>query len=116
MTRLYLAGPMAGMPDHNYPLFHSEAARLRGLGYEIINPAEINLGADSVKHVTMQEQTRHWQQCMKKDIAALLTCSGIVLLPGYHYSGGALLEASLARTLGLTIQLTSDLQVNATEV
>lgn len=38
--RIYLAGPMTGLPEHNFPAFHAEAARLRGLGYHVENPAE----------------------------------------------------------------------------
>lgn len=38
--RIYLAGPMTGLPEHNFPAFHAEAARLRGLGYQVENPAE----------------------------------------------------------------------------
>ena len=38
--RIYLAGPMTGLPEYNYPAFHAEAARLRGLGFHVENPAE----------------------------------------------------------------------------
>ena len=38
---IYIAGPMTGLPDLNFPTFHTEAARLRSLGHEVINPAEI---------------------------------------------------------------------------
>ena len=40
MPRIYLAGPMTGLPEFNYPAFHAEAARLRQLGYHVENPAE----------------------------------------------------------------------------
>ena len=42
MKRIYIAGPMSNMPSLNFPAFHAEAARLRGLGYEVVNPAEVN--------------------------------------------------------------------------
>ncbi|RCI66099.1 DUF4406 domain-containing protein, partial [Pseudomonas aeruginosa] len=28
IKRIYLAGPMTGLPEHNFPAFHAEAARL----------------------------------------------------------------------------------------
>ena len=62
--RWYLAGPITGLPDLNYPVFHAEAARLRALGYEVVNPAEINVGA-----------TDGWSACMRRDIAQLVTCT-----------------------------------------
>ena len=33
--RVYVAGPMTGLPDFNYPAFNAEAQRLRGLGYQV---------------------------------------------------------------------------------
>ncbi|MCS8243350.1 DUF4406 domain-containing protein [Pseudomonas aeruginosa] len=33
MHRVYLAGPMTGLPDFNYPAFNAEEKRIRALGY-----------------------------------------------------------------------------------
>lgn len=38
--RVYIAGPMTGLPDFNYPLFHMAAARWRAAGWVVCNPAE----------------------------------------------------------------------------
>jgi hypothetical protein len=38
--RLYLAGPMTGIEDFNYPAFNAMAERLRAAGYEVKNPAD----------------------------------------------------------------------------
>ena len=40
MTRIYLAGPMSGLPELNYPAFHAKAAELRAAGHHVENPAE----------------------------------------------------------------------------
>lgn len=89
---VYVAGPMTGLPDLNFPAFHAEAARLRELGYEVINPAEINPD----KHLS-------WRECMKTDIAALVFCDAIQMLPGWQASKGATLEHHIAERLGLVI-------------
>lgn len=96
MTRLkiYIAGPMTGLADLNFPAFHAEAARLRALGHEVINPAEIN-----------PDQHMSWQECMRTDIAALVFCDAIQLLPGWEKSKGAALEHHIAERLGLLIYL-----------
>ncbi|HIE1896019.1 DUF4406 domain-containing protein [Pseudomonas aeruginosa] len=43
MHCIYLAGPMTGLPEHNFPAFHAEGARLRGLGCEISRVEEVRL-------------------------------------------------------------------------
>jgi hypothetical protein len=91
-VKLYLAGPMTGYPQLNFPLFHAETARLRGLGFEIVNPAEIN--ADSAAG---------WLDCMRADIKQLVDCDGVALLPRWSESRGASIEHNLARNLGLRV-------------
>jgi hypothetical protein len=91
-VKLYLAGPMTGIPDFNFPRFHAEAARLRALGYEVVNPAEL-----------VPDTAAGWTFCMRKDIEALLSCSGIALMPGRHKSRGALLEHHIARSLEMHV-------------
>lgn len=91
--KLYLAGPMTGRPQHNYPTFHAEAAALRELGYEVVNPAE---------HYTTPEGVR-WEDAMRLALRALLDCDAIVLLPGWARSRGALLETDVARQLGMKL-------------
>lgn len=97
--KTYLAGPMTGHPDLNFPAFHAEAARLRALGFEVVNPAEINTDPDA-----------KWVDCMRKDIAALVTCERLALLPGWAHSRGALLEHHIAHALGLRIAPSSEIR------
>jgi len=90
--RIYIAGPMSGLPELNFPAFHAEAARLRALGHTAINPAEIN-----------PDKAMSWSDCMRTDIAALVTCDSIHLLPGWGQSKGAALEHHIAERLGMTV-------------
>lgn len=106
MTRLYLAGPMTGIPELNFPAFHAEAARLRALGFEVVNPAEINGGADELvacAAMTPEQLQDHWRNCMRRDIAELVQCDGIALLPAWERSRGATLEHHVAAALGLRV-------------
>ena len=91
MPRIYLAGPMTGLPEFNYPAFHAEASRLRQLGYHVENPAEINPEGGS------------WADCMRRDIPQLLTCDSLALLPGWDKSKGARLEYHVASELGMQV-------------
>lgn len=91
MTVYYLAGPMASYPDHNHPAFHEATAALRARGYTIINPAEYgNL-------VTGR------QECMKRDIHALLWCDAVIVLPGWERSRGTTLETNAATDLDMPV-------------
>jgi hypothetical protein len=91
--RVYVAGPMTGFPEHNYPAFAAEAARLRAAGHDVVSPAEVNAGLEH----------EGWLACMRRDIPALLTCDAIQLLPGWAQSRGATIEMCLASDLGLRI-------------
>lgn len=44
-----------------------------------------------------------WAECMRRDIAVLVTCHAVQLLPNWQYSRGACLEEHVARELGLEI-------------
>lgn len=104
--RIYIAGPMSGIPDLNFPAFHAKAAELRAAGYVAINPAEINGGADeqiATAAMSPEELAAHWQKCMRKDITALCTCDGIAMLDGWTKSRGATLEHHVAKALGLLV-------------
>lgn len=90
--RVYISGPMTGLPEFNVHAFHAAARRLRGLGFEVINPAEINADA-----------SKSWHDCMRGDIKALCDCDVIALLPGWEGSNGAHLELHIAHRIGLEI-------------
>ncbi|MGY6129125.1 DUF4406 domain-containing protein (plasmid) [Paraburkholderia strydomiana] len=98
--KLYLAGPMSGYAELNFPAFHAEAARLRSLGFHIVNPAELNEGSNG-----------DWLECMRVDIVAIMTekCDGIALLPGWEQSRGAPIEHNLVRDLGLRVFMAAHL-------
>jgi hypothetical protein len=90
--KLYIAGPMTGLPDLNFPVFHRAAALLRAAGHTVANPAEIN-----------PDPGAQWQACMFRDLEELDTCDGILMLPGWENSPGAQIERLWAKRTGKTI-------------
>ena len=92
MTRCYIAGPMTGIKDLNFPAFDREAAHFRAQGWEVVNPAEIN-----------PDPNAKWVDCMKADIPQLLTCDTVCMLPNWERSKGASLEHHIARSLDLKV-------------
>lgn len=89
MAKVYIAGPMTGYPQLNYPAFHAAAARLRGMGFEVISPAELN------------PETTPYREAMLNDILALVECDHICMLQGWQASKGATLEHHIAAVLGI---------------
>lgn len=93
-TVIYLAGPMTGYPDCNFPAFIAAATSLRDRGYAVVSPAEIE--ADKLHEP--------WVYYLKRDIAIIVQeCTAIAVLPGWQTSRGARLEAFVAHSLGLPV-------------
>lgn len=88
---------MTGLPEFNFPAFADAAARLRRLGFDVVNPAELN-GPGLT-----------WQECMRTDLAQLVTCGAVITLDGWEKSRGASLEVHVARALGLVVAGLRDL-------
>lgn len=95
MGPIYIAGPMTGFPDHNFPAFNAMADKLRSEGWVVVNPAEINAAYGP------EYDIKYRCTWMRNDIQALLTCSHIMLLEGFEYSTGARLEAQVAHACGI---------------
>jgi hypothetical protein len=91
--RIYIAGPMTGCPDLNFPAFHEAAARWRQAGWQVVNPAENFDGRTDLPRALY----------IRADVLLLLQCSAVAFLPGWENSQGAVLEFLLATELGLDI-------------
>lgn len=95
MTTLYIAGPMTGLPDHNYPAFFDVEARLRCAGYETLNSARID---------EWNTLFRTWDWYMRRALELVVLADGVALLPGWQDSKGATLEVHVAEALGMRQQ------------
>ena len=91
--RVYIAGPMTGHADHNYPAFHAAGERFQAAGWEVVNPAENFEGRTDLPR----------QMYLRADVAMLLDCDAIALLPGWEESPGAKMEYLLAREFGMAV-------------
>ena len=92
MKRIYIAGPMTGLPEFNYPAFRAAAERLRALGYDVENPAD-----------NPEPTCGSWLGYMRMAVRQLALCDGVALLPGWQNSHGARIEQQLATQLGLMV-------------
>lgn len=91
--RVYVSGPMTGIPEWNHPAFDKVTNYLRSIGEDVCNPAEF---FDRNTELTRAEYIR-------ESIERLLECSSVVTLPGWEFSDGACLEVQIAKELGYKI-------------
>ncbi|WP_338572068.1 DUF4406 domain-containing protein [Pseudomonas canadensis] len=97
-NRVYVAGPMTGIADFNYPAFNAVADQLRAQGYEVENPADHGI-----------VEGAQWADYMAYDLTRLGLCGMIALLPDWEKSQGARLEVLIAERLGMTVVNAHDL-------
>lgn len=94
-SQTYIAGPMTGYVEHNYPLFNHVATILRTVDWavEVVNPAENHNGDRFLPR----------DEYLRVDLPQVIASDNLVLLPGWQQSPGAVLEVSVAYNLGLPI-------------
>jgi hypothetical protein len=114
--KIYIAGPMSGYPQFNFPYFDHVANTLRANGFEVVSPAELD---DPEFHAKVLEEgitgyEKHllgaWGDCLARDVK-LIADSGIemiVLLPRWQASRGARLEAFVGALCDLKFSLYYD--------
>jgi hypothetical protein len=95
----YIAGPMRGLPDFNYPLFAKVAETLRrDPALNVLNPAE-NFAGD---------QSLDFADYMRQDLTQLMSADVVMMLPGWQDSEGARLEYQVAKAVAKHVVFHAD--------
>ena len=109
--KAYLAGPMSGYPKFNLPLFEEVTAKLRGAGWDIVSPAELD--GNELNQASRQTDGDHdlftkatgvtWGDLLARDVKVIADegIEGIINLPGWEESKGARLENYVGLLKGL---------------
>lgn len=90
---VYIAGPMSGLPDLNYPAFDAAAFTLRAAGFRAENPAENEPSCNAPT----------WEDYMRLALPQMLKCQSVLLLPGWQSSKGARVEARTALDMNMIV-------------
>lgn len=114
MTKVYIAGPMSGMPDWNFPAFFEAERQLLELGYEVINPAH-NDGAtvqEALESAGSPDRPNNmWSWYMRRDLPHVMEVDMLCVLPGWQNSKGAKLEVHVANAIGIPLMVLKDGQL-----
>lgn len=93
---IYLSGAITDNPNYVQEFSAAEAA-LKAAGYKVINP--VRRCADLIG----------WADCMRRDIADLVThAQGVAIVNDIGNSRGALLELTIAFELGIPVAPLTD--------
>ena len=106
MTKVYIAGPMTGVENWNFPAFFEAEKTLISMGYRVVNPAHNNgetLELALEDAGSPESPKRDWLYYIRRDLPQLLYCDVICLLPNWESSKGATLEYEVAKGIGLPI-------------
>jgi hypothetical protein len=109
--RVYIAGPMRGIPLYNFPAFDAAKENLINRGFDPVSPADID--RDNGFDPTKLPADHDWgsveslgidvREIVRRDLMALLTCEAVYLLEDWHKSIGATAEVAVAQWLRLPL-------------
>jgi hypothetical protein len=92
ISRLYIAGPMSGYPEANYPAFDEAQYRLEAAGYIAVNPTKVHVARC------------HYVDLIREDLRVMLDCHGIAVLENWWESTGARNEVSVGGILKMPVR------------
>jgi len=88
--RVYLAGPMTGIPEHNFPAFMEAARELRRRGIKVYNPAD---------RPFQRRLGMPLEYYLGYELRAVCNAEAVVVLPGWEHSRGTQIETTVAYLL-----------------
>lgn len=112
--KIYLAGPMRGIPEFNFPTFYAAASKLRKQGHFVFSPAErdndrhgVDISKGNATGDEAQATKEHGfnlREALGIDLAWICAhAEAIAVLPGWEKSKGATAEHAAATALGLEV-------------
>ena len=87
----YISGPVTGISNYK-DIFHKASKELARQGYIPVDPCALP-----------HDHDLSYGSYMKEDIAALLDCDYIHMLPGWRNSSGAMCERSVAEACQIKV-------------
>lgn len=99
---VYLAGPMRGLPQLNWPAFELATILLRHKGLVVVSPVEMDVEAGMTCDDEITAAVR--RQVISRDTQAIIhRCDGIALLVKCNPSKGCAVEVALGLFLDIPV-------------
>jgi hypothetical protein len=115
--KMYIAGPMTGKPQFNFPAFNRCADHLEKWGYTPLNPAEID--SEEIRRACYSSRNgaladlpegESWGKLLSRDVRLIIDeADAVVLLADWDKSRGARLEVFTALTAGKPVYAFQDM-------
>jgi hypothetical protein len=111
-VKVYVSGAITGLPlDAARAAFADAADRLAAEGHVPVNPFDVPPHPACDCPIPFEEAMgavgagggHQWGCYLRGDLAALLDCDAILMLPGWESSHGARLELTVASAVGLRV-------------
>jgi hypothetical protein len=99
--KIYIAGPMRGIKNFNFPAFFEAEERIRAACHSPVNPARRDVEQDGFNPAS--SEPRPFIEYMRLDLPMVMDCDAVAVLPGWRKSKGASLEVHVAVECGLDI-------------
>lgn len=104
---VYIAGPMRGYEDYNFPMFDRATAFFEREGWIVISPAELDRlyeGWGAAPPWGWKGTKEDYRRFILRDIHAIIeNCTAVAFLPGWEDSKGAKVERAIAEFFALEI-------------
>lgn len=102
--KVYIAGPMSGYPEFNFPAFFAAEKKLTDDGWTVFNPANKDSETSVTKHesyangdaIKLVSSGWDFRDAYSWDADRVIEADAIYLLPGWEHSPGARGEWGLA--------------------
>ena len=93
--KIYIAGPMSGIPEFNFPAFYEASERFKNEGWTVFNPADKEGETLSAKSretgdpMQAQKDGFNFREVYLWDLTKVIEANAIFMLPGWENSPGA---------------------------
>lgn len=106
-SKVFLSGKMTGVPHYNFPKFDEIESRLKDIGIDCVNPANISR---KYKLLDILNDTNTYDEMIKDQMIAMMECDTLMLIgENWNHSVGTRNELKVAIARDMQIMLESEL-------